>query len=316
MSTFKQILIGLGKPVLCVVLYFLGFMLGSMIAVFLKLPQPPMPAGVSQASAAMSMLLVSPILVLVLAWVDQGLAGNWLTRAIILTCLTYISYTLNTELDASLYVSSSASTSAFTYISRILPSLFAGGAAAWLFPPKENGRSFVTSWKAFFGQRTPGDWLWRLALSGIAFLPIYLFFGRLVYPFTGKYYQQSMFGLQAATWGQILPIEFVRSLLFLIACLPMIIAWKKSNRLLFLSLGMAMFVLVGLLYMLIGSWLPLFVRIPHSIEILADSFTYAGVLTLLLIKPDLLRKAKRPALQASTEVGESLYSRLFRFFRP
>jgi hypothetical protein len=202
---------------------------------------------------------------------------------------------LNTVLDASVYMTAYASTSAFTTISAIVPSLCCGGAVALLFPPKEKGQSFVAAWKAFFSRRNPGQGLWRLLLASIAFRPIYLFFGLLVNPITGEYYRQNMFGLKAAGWDQILPVLFVRSLLFLLACLPIFIAWQKSERSLLLSLGTALFVLVGFLYMLIGYWLPLIVRIPHSIEILADSFVYAGVLTWLLARRTPLSDQKHSA---------------------
>jgi hypothetical protein len=58
--------------------------------------------------------------------------------------------------------------------------------------------------------------------------------------------------------------------------------WQRSKRSLFLSLGFALFVLVGFLYMLGAYYMPLAVRVPHTLEILADSFTHAGLLVVLL----------------------------------
>jgi len=116
-------------------------------------------------------------------------------------------------------------------------------------------------------------------------MPIYLFFGILVSPIIKEFYQQDMFGLKAAGWAQILPILFIRSILFFLACFPVFIMWKKSKRNLFYSLGFALFVLVGLL-MFGAYWMPLIIRIPHSLEILADSFVYSGVLVALLAKDD------------------------------
>jgi len=293
----KQLLVNLGKLILCGLAYFIGLIIGGMVTAILHLPQPPMPEGVDQASAAIALLLVSPILALALVLIARNIAGGWLTRTLILSVLTYVAYTLNNVLDASLYIAAYASTSAFTSISAIAPSLFCGGAVALLFPPKEGGRSFFTAWKEFFSRRNPGQWLWRLLLASVAFMPVYLLFGLLVNPITGEYYRQNMYGLKTAGWDQILPILFLRSLLFLLACLPIFIAWQKSERSLLLSLGTAQFVLVGLLYMLISYWLPLFVRIPHSLEILADSFVYTGALTWLLLGRLPVFKPKYPASQ-------------------
>lgn len=129
-------------------------------------------------------------------------------------------------------------------------------------------------------------WWWRLLIATVTFMPIYLFFGFLVTPFTMNYYNDSLFGLRSAGWGEILPILLLRSFLFLLVCLPIIVSWQGSRRCLFLRLGTSLFFLVGLLYMLTGYWLPLAVRIPHAIEIMLDSFSYSGALVCLLaLKP-------------------------------
>ena len=171
---FKLLLVELGKLLFCGLMYFIGLIIGGMITSRLNLPQPPLPDGVSQSSAAVALLMVSPILAFALALIARGITGSWVTRTIILSGLTYVAYTLNTILDASLYVTAYASTSAFTTISAILPSLFCGCAVALLFPSKEKPQSFVTSWKTFFGQRKPSQWLWRLLLASVAYMPIYL----------------------------------------------------------------------------------------------------------------------------------------------
>lgn len=288
----KFLLIKLGKLLFCGLAYFIGLIVGGIITSRLHLPQPPLPEGMNQSSAAIALLMTSPILALALSLIAQGITGGWVTRTLILSGLTYITYTLNTVLDASIYLTAYASTSAFTTISAIVPSLFCGCAVALLFPPKEKPQSFVAAWKTFFGQRKPSQWLWRLLLASVAFMPIYIFFGLLVNPITGEYYRHNMFGLKAAGWDEILPVLFVRSLLFFLACLPIFVTWQKSERSLLLNLGTSLFVLVGFLYMLMGYWLPLIVRIPHSVEILADSFVYAGVLMWLLAKQFSLSRLK------------------------
>jgi hypothetical protein len=119
-------------------------------------------------------------------------------------------------------------------------------------------------------------------LAAVAFVPVYLFFGTLVARITYGYYAEEVGGLTAPGWDQILPVLFVRSLLFLAASLPVLVAWSRSRRGLILSLGFAMFVLVGAMGLIGGYWLPLDVRVYHGLEILADSFVYACVLVLLL----------------------------------
>jgi tryptophan-rich sensory protein len=95
---------------------------------------------------------------------------------------------------------------------------------------------------------------------------------------------------------QILTILFVRSVLFLLACLSILALWQKSERSLLLRLGFALFVLVGLLYMLSADWMPVSVRLPHTLEIMADEFVYAWVLVKLL-RPSHAAAQSRESLQ-------------------
>ena len=60
-------------------------------------------------------------------------------------------------------------------------------------------------------------------------MPIYYFFGLLVIPFTIEYYRQGLFGLQIPSLDQLLLILFVRSVLFFLACLPILVAWQNSR---------------------------------------------------------------------------------------
>jgi len=280
----KQLIVSLGKLILCGLAYFIGLMISSMVTTILHLPQPPLPEGVDQATAAIALLLISPLLAFALVLIARNVTGGWLTRALILSGLTYVAYTLNTILDASLYVVAYASSSPFTAsLPSIIPSLFCGGVVALLFPPEEKGPGFVTAWKVFFSRRSASQWLWRLLLASAAFVPVYVLFGMLVNPITGEYYRHNIYGLQAVGWDQILPIQFLRSVLFLLAYLPIFIAWQKSESSLFLKLGTAQFILINFLYTVISFWLPLFVRIPHALEVLADSFVYTGAIIWLLL---------------------------------
>lgn len=168
-----HLLVSIGKLLLSGLAYFIGLVLGGVIATLLRLPQPPMPEGADQTVVLTCMMLVSPVLALALALIAQGIAGRWLARTLILSGFTWIAYTLNTVLEASVFMAAYASTSASTAVSFLVPSLFCGGAVAALFPPKEKGQSFVAAWRAFFSRRGPGEWLWRLLLAGVAFIPIY-----------------------------------------------------------------------------------------------------------------------------------------------
>jgi len=242
-----------------------------------------MPQGTTANTLMLLQLLASPLLALALAFLSRGLRGRFLCRWLILSALAWVAYGVNTVLEAAIFTTYGGA-SPFTVLIVLFGSLACAALVAFLFPPQDRKQGFGTSLGEFFAGRSWSQWAWRLALAAVAFMPIYLFFGRLVVPFTYDYYLQQMAGLTAPGWDQILPVLFLRSLLFLAASLPVLVTWGKPRLNLLLALGFAMFVLVGAMGLVVGYWLPLKIRLFHGFEILADSLVYAWVLVLLLVK--------------------------------
>jgi hypothetical protein len=231
------------------------------------------------ASAGMYMILESPLLALVLIGLSRSIAGSFWARTLMLASLTWISNSLNNQIEAS-YFGSLASGFWFTNLTFLPPSLLVAAVVAALFPPisKEN---FLSKARSFFSRYTASAWIWRLGLGAVIFMPIYYFFGLLVMPFTIEYYRQGLYGLQIPPLSQLLVILFIRSVFFFLACFPILIAWQSSNRNLVFYLGLALFYLVGFQALMIANWMPWGLRLPHLLEILADEFVYAFALLLL-----------------------------------
>ena len=139
-------------------------------------------------------------------------------------------------------------------------------------------------WSRFKSQFGPSSWAWRLGAAIVAFPVVYLAFGLVVEPFVIDSYRAGAFGLTLPDWGQILPTQLLRSVLFLSASVPLIALWGGSRLGLGLSLGLANFTLVGLFGMLQAFWLPIPMRLIHGAELVADSFVYAALLVLLLVR--------------------------------
>jgi len=280
----KSFFLTVGKLLLCSIVFILGAIIGGMVVTFLGLQPPPMPEGVDGNRAFLILMLESPLLALTLILIARGLGGGLLPRAVILSFFTWAVYTLNTTIETLVFTTTTVEGAIFTTVSFLPPSIFCGTAVAWLFPPPEKGIGVVKMVKAYFGSRKTGAWIGRLIASAVVFVPIYLFFGSLVAPLTAQYFQENVYGLRMPSQEEMLLVLVVRSALFLLACLPIIVMWQRSEWNLFLNLGIALFVLVGFLYMLGAYYMPLTVRVPHTLEILADSFTYAGLLVVLLVK--------------------------------
>jgi hypothetical protein len=217
---------------------------------------------------------------LVLIGLSGAIAGSFWARTLMLASLIWIANSLNNQIEAS-YFGNMASGFWFVIISALLPSLLVAATIAWLFPPASKEISFVAAAKSFFSRYSLSSWLWRLGLGAVLFMPIYYFFGLLVIPFTIEYYRQGLYGLQVPPLHQLLVILFIRSVLFFLACLPILITWQRSGRTLILYLGLALFYFVGLQPLLIANWMPWSLRLPHLLEILADELVYAWALVVV-----------------------------------
>lgn len=276
----KSLFVNIGKLLLCGVIFAIGTIIGGMVVTMLGLQAPPMPEGMDQQSAMLFMLLESPLLALVLALLARRLAVGFWARSLMLFFLTWICNSVNNQIEAAAFAGM-AEGFWFTVLTFLVPALFVSMAVAWLFPPVEKV-TFVDAVRSFFNRHSLGGWIWRFALGLVVFMPIYFLFGTLVIPLTRSYYEQGMFGLELPSLETVLTVLFIRSVLFFIACLPVLIAWRGSRLSLFWRLGLALFYFVGFQSLLIATWMPLGLRLPHMIEILFDEFVYAGALVWLL----------------------------------
>ena len=286
---FKNSLTCLWKLSLCAFAFYGGTMLGGMAASMLGLPAPDMPAGADQMVLGQVMLLISLILAVTLAILSRNLSGGFVGRWLTISMLVWITYGVNNVLEGAIFTTMSAA-SLFTVVLFGIASLLCGAAVAWLFPPKNKGDDFLISARIFLTRHSTASRAWRFLAALLAFPLVYLSFGRLIAPFVMEFYEQGLFGLSLPAWDQILPILFLRSLLFLLACLPVLILLQASPRRMFWVLGLTLFLLVGGLSMLQAYWLPAELRLIHSLEILADELVYAGILVVLFKQPATVKR--------------------------
>jgi len=271
------------KLPLCGLLFFFGSIPGSTLASWMGLPMPEIPLGADPAILARYFLLASLILAAGLSAVSRGLSVGLLSRWLILSFFTWIAYGVNNYLEAAIFTNMAAA-SLYTVVLYLPASLLCGAAVAWLFPPGIEGPGFFAQARAVFATQTLNSWSWRLLAAFLAFPLVYFFFGRLIAPIVLPYYLQGTDQLNLPGWDQILPVLAVRSLLFLLICLPIVITWNRSTLRLFLTLGLTLFLLVGGLSMLYAYWLAPVLRVTHTLEIFAGEMVYTGALIILLSK--------------------------------
>jgi hypothetical protein len=271
------------KTLVCAVAYSAGMMFGGILATASRVSLPSAPLGTQPTQLALFAFLASLVLGASLGPLASGLRARYLARFAALALLAYVYLGVNTALETTIFTTVGG---AVGMIVLFLPATLAcAAAAAALFRPTTAPEPTAALWSRFQAQFGAWSRVWRLAAAIVAFPLVYLAFGIMAGPFVIEAYRSGAYGLTLPGWSQILPILFLRSGLFLVASLPAIAFWRGSRLRLALSLGVANYVLVGLFGMLQAFWLPLAMRLVHVTEIAADSFAYAALLVLLLVRP-------------------------------
>ena len=261
------------KVVLCAVAYIFGVILMGMIAGMLHLPSPTAPAGVTQQSAFMGMLLATPLLAAGLTPLAMGLGGSRLKRTGAIMLLIFVALAVNTMIEAKVFSTFLTISVPMICLHYVLPCFSLALALALLF---KSGIEPVG-----LPSFSPAQWAWRIAAAWLAFPVIYFFFGMCVAPFVTDAYLAGVASLRLPPMSVIIKTQLLRSPIFLLSSLPIVALWSGSRTRLFVVFGIAEAVIVGLFALSQASWLPMVLRVGHSIEITFDSFAYVAVLVWL-----------------------------------
>lgn len=267
------------RIVLCGLVFMAAMSLSGALVTALGLKMMVLPEGASRQAAALASLLASPLLPLALAPLAIGLPGALLARTAWLALFAYVAFGLNTMIEARIF-SSMAGPGAFAgmCVFYLLPCAALALAAAAAFPARELR-------PAPLPHRPAAAWAGRFAAAWLAFPLSYLLFGMLISPLVVEQYRQGVAGLELPPIGVIVFTQLGRSLLYLASVLPVVLLWSGSWKDLAVRLGWAWWVLAGLYGLIAAFWMPANLRLIHSLEIGADSFAYALLLSWALRGP-------------------------------
>jgi hypothetical protein len=150
-----------------------------------------------------------------------------------------------------------------------------------LFNPKGAVRSFREGMRAYLGERSWGSWILRIGVGSVAYFPIYFAFGALISPFVLPYYQNSSMGLRIPSFAVMIPLEFARGFLYVIALFPLLVALRTQRKHTYAAIVSLLYIAGAFVPFLSGPTLPVQLRIFHGSEILADCLAYGAVLVYL-----------------------------------
>jgi len=283
-QTFKTTGGYIWRVPLCAFAYIAGTMASARLVSAIGMKLPPIPEQANEQMMGLCLLISSCVLAIGVGPLARRIRARYWVRCLILAALTYVCIGLNTPIEAAIFTNIEGMRTMVIF--SLLPCLLFGGVTALLFKPSGKAEPFGQQVLHFFSGRSVQKWAWRLAAAVCAFPVIYWTFGMMVAPWVIEYYKQGQFGLTLPGTGVIILTQLLRSSLFFLAALPILIVWSGSKRELTVLLGFAFFVLVGLFGMIQTYWLGPVLLVVHSVEILVDSVVYAGVLSLLFVRKD------------------------------
>jgi hypothetical protein len=279
----KQLTGYLWKLPIASVVFMVGLTVSGSLLPSLGLVPPELPRGTDAGTIGLYFALGSLLFGLVLALLAQGMYGSFILRWSSLSLIMWVAYAVNNVIEGGIYSTFAATSTIqsmlYTGLSLLLPTLGQAAVITALFkPPSKKSRVGVR-----LSVFRPRGWAWRLVAALVAFPVIYFIFGLLVEPLVREYYVQGQFELALPSLSVIIPVQLLRSALFLLVSLPVILLWGESRTALILKLGFALFVFVGGFSMVTTYWFAWQLRVFHSLEILADEMLYALVLVMLFV---------------------------------
>lgn len=239
-----------------------------------------MPAGADPNAISLYFLGGSVFLAFMLSFLSKNLSLWGLSRWGLLAGLTWVVGAVGMVIESAFFMDTGAVGSTgqtlFTLLNFLLPSILLAGGVSWLFPSADTKTAALED-------KSPQVWGGNLLLALLAYPVVYITYGLIVEPWVSSYYAAGLFELALPTWGQLIPLQIARSILFLIVCLPIIINWQGTKKGLWLSLGGSFFGLTAFMAVITAYWFPWELRLYHGLELLADAFTYIGILVWLYV---------------------------------
>lgn len=266
----------LGRVVFGSIAYVVGIVLAGMLTALLHIPTMKSIPGMNAQHAFVIMLAASPLLILGLLPLANGIRATGGQRCWAVAAFLFVTLGLNTLIEAKIFTGMLDGSPWRASFFWVVPALFTAAALTYRTGTAESSADIGPFANNLIG--------WRVVVAWLAFPVIYFFFGMCVAPFVVPFYQSNsgILGLRIPGFDIIIRTQLLRSAFFLAVSLPFIAWWTKSRGHLIFALGLAHAMTVGVFQLAQATFLPMTLRVAHSLEITADSFAYAAVLTLLL----------------------------------
>jgi hypothetical protein len=242
--------------------------------------------GVASVESVVSSTVSGALLALILGFITSRLSYGRLTRIGMAWFSLFIIQSLSNLVEAVFFTTAIPTATIFVaaLVFGLIVTLPEAILAGMLFSPAKTDRSFRADLREYFGKRTVSSWLGRILLGSLVYFPIYYAFGSIIAPWVLSFYDNpsQAFGLTIPPIGVIIPLQFFRGFLYIVALLPIIASFKVSPRTMLLSVAGLIFIAGAFVPFIAYSELPYFLRVVHGLEILADSIVYGAALVYVM----------------------------------
>jgi hypothetical protein len=269
--------------------FFLGTFMSASAMSLLGLELPSTPDFASRDETLVLSLVASLCLAAAVAPLAKGIGGSRVMRFFKIAAFTYVSFAVISLIEAAVYSTFGGAPTILVVFAP--PCLLAAAATTWLVPPADES---IVRRTGAQGRSLRGSW-WRLLLALLALPAVEIVTGLLAQPLLTRVVHEAPPGLVIPAAPVVMRTLLLKSVLLLAVIMPIVLHWMGSRRFLILALGLALFVLTGLVGLLQATWWPIPMRIALSTQILVASLAYAAVVVALLTpKPKIASEEPAP----------------------
>jgi hypothetical protein len=244
--------------------------------------------GIATLESVIASIMSGVLLSVVLGFIFSNFSYRRRTRIGVAWLSLFIIQFFSNFVEAVFFTTSlpDVMTFAGACIVGLIVSLLEAALTGLLFFSDKTNSSLKTTLAQYFNKSTKTDWVKRVLIGSIAYFPIYYTFGSIIAPLVLGFYNDPTqgTGLVVPSLSIIIPLEVFRGLLFIVALIPIIASLKVSRRTMLLCLTSFIYLVGAFVPFIAYSTLPLFLRLVHGAEILADSIAYSAVLNYLFNK--------------------------------
>ncbi len=257
-----------------------SLVLSRVILFQLGVEIPRLPQQADENTAVYYLLTGSLFLAAGWFFLIKDIGGSLREKTLISWLFIFIGFSIGITIESAIY--SDVESYHLTVFLLIIPAILYAFVASLMTHREQPSRSCYRELLSYFKKWSKGIWLRKIVLAIVSFPVIYFVFGMIAAPFVLEYYSNDIEGLALPPPGTIILVQLIRSTLFLIITIPVIISWTSSKTRLVLSLTIAHFVMVFAYDIYLAIVMPLNLVLIHGIEIFAVSFVYSWILVKIL----------------------------------